>query len=115
MNIGLYMDVHVPSAVTRALRRRGADVVTAQDEGATEWEDSKLLDRAGKLGRILFTQDQDLLIEAARRHRANQPFATVVFARQTFVSIGRCVEDLEVIAKVLAPEEFNNQVIHLPL
>lgn len=109
------MDVHVPSAITRALRRRGVDVVTAQDDGATEWEDPRLLDRAGELGRILFTQDQDLLIEAARRHRASQPFATVVFARQTFVSIGRCVEDLEVMAKLLAPEESKNQVVHLPL
>lgn len=115
MSLGLYMDVHIPASVTRALRRRGVDVLTAQDDGTTEWDDPRLLDRAGELARILFTQDQDLLIEAARRHRASQPFATVIFARQTFVSIGGCVEDLETIAKLLTPAESKNQVIHLPL
>ncbi len=27
----LYMDVHVPSAVTEGLRRRGVDVLTSQE------------------------------------------------------------------------------------
>ena len=57
----------------------------------------------------------DLLTEAARRHRAGLSFATVVFARQTSVGIGRCVEDLEVIAKSLTPVEARDQVTYLPL
>ena len=115
MSVGLYMDVHVPLAVTRALRRRGVDVQTAQEDGTTDWEDPRLLDRAGVLSRVLFTEDQDLLTEAARRHRAGLSFTTVIFARQTSVSIGRCVEDLEVIAKSLTPAETRDQVIYLPL
>ena len=115
MSVGLYMDVHVPAAITHALRRRGVDVLTSQADATAEWDDPLLLDRADELGRILLTQDEDLLAEAARRHRANLKFATIVFARQTFVSIGRCVEDLELIAKSLTPEECHNQVIHLPL
>lgn len=32
MPIALYMDVHVPRAVTLGLRLRGVDVLTAQEE-----------------------------------------------------------------------------------
>jgi hypothetical protein len=40
------MDVHVPLAITTELRLRGADVLTAQEDGASQLEDSQLLDRA---------------------------------------------------------------------
>jgi len=58
------MDVHVPASITRALRRSGIDVLTAQDDGATEFSDTALLDRAGELGRAVFTRDRDFLVEA---------------------------------------------------
>jgi len=51
------MDQHVPLAITRGLWRRGVDVVTAEEDSAADWDDSALLDRAGQLGRILFTRD----------------------------------------------------------
>jgi hypothetical protein len=35
----LYMDVHVPIAVTYGLRLRGVDVLTAQEDGAAELPD----------------------------------------------------------------------------
>ncbi len=53
------MDVHVKRAVTDGLRLRGVDVMTAQEDGAAEFEDSALLDRATELGRVLFSQDDD--------------------------------------------------------
>lgn len=115
MSLPLYMDVHVPLAITRGLRRRGVDVLTSQQDGTTELPDSQLMERASKLGRILFSRDQDLLVEAAQRRRSGTPFATVVFARQTEVSIGRCVADLEIIAKTATAEEAVNQVVYLPL
>ena len=42
----LYMDEHVPSAITEGLRRRGVDVLTAQEDGRTGEDDPELLDRA---------------------------------------------------------------------
>ena len=51
------MDVHVPGQVTRGLRLRGVDVLTAQEDGTTTFPDPDLLDRATALGRVLFTQD----------------------------------------------------------
>jgi predicted nuclease of predicted toxin-antitoxin system len=111
----LYMDVHVPYAITRALRQRGVNVLTAQEDGTTEWDDPPLLDRATELGRLLFTRDEDLLVEAARRQRRGREFSTVVFAHQLRVTIGGCVADLELIARSLRPDEAKNRVVHLPL
>ena len=109
------MDVHVPLAITRGLRRRGVDVLTSQENGTTRMLDDALLDRATQLGRILFTRDPDLLVEAVQRLRTGKPFSTVVFARQMEVSIGRCVADLEIIAKTAVPDEAMNQIVYLPL
>jgi hypothetical protein len=33
MPLSLYMDVHVPAAITAGLRRRGVDVLTSQEDG----------------------------------------------------------------------------------
>ena len=57
----LYMDMHVKAAITAGLRRRGIDVVTAQEDGGAHLEDVALLDRATALQRVLFSQDNDLL------------------------------------------------------
>ena len=56
MALKLYMDVHVPLPVTVALRQRGLDVLTSQDDGTTTHDDEPLLARAAELGRVLFSQ-----------------------------------------------------------
>jgi predicted nuclease of predicted toxin-antitoxin system len=115
MSVGLYMDVHVRRAVTNGLRLRGVDVLTAQEDGARELSDPDLLDRATVLGRALFTQDDDLLREAARRLRSGAPFAGVIYAHQLNVTVGQCIDDLELIAKVTEPAEWTGRLLHLPL
>ena len=108
------MDVHVPLAITRALRRKGFDVLTAQDDSTTRLPDPDLLLRAAALGRVLFTQDDDFLAEAARLHRGGSNFATVIYAHQ-FTGIGVCVADLALILAAMLPGEARGQVLHLPL
>ena len=115
MALAFYMDQHVPRAITVGLRLRGVDVITAYEDGASELENPKLLDRAGELGRVLFTRDDDLLAEATRRQREGIVFQGVVYAHQLRVSIGACVQDLEIIAKVGEPEDLMNEVKFLPL
>ena len=58
MAVGIYMDVHIPRAVTNGLRLRGVDVLTAQEDGTITMTDSELLDRASELNRILYSQDE---------------------------------------------------------
>jgi len=109
------MDVHVPAAISKALRLAGVDVLTAQDDGAAELPDDKLLERATTLGRILFSRDSDLLIEAANRQRLGIAFTGVVYAHQLRVSIRQCIIDLELIAKLAESNDMANRVEFLPL
>lgn len=113
MSLGIYMDVHVPLPITRGLRRRSVDVLTAQEDGAQRLPDPEVLDRATNLRRLLFSQDADLVVEAVRRQRDSVPFATVIYARQLDISIGRCIAALEVLAKAALPEDAEGQIIFL--
>jgi hypothetical protein len=115
MPMGLYLDHHVPRAIALALRLRGVDVLTAQEDNANELDDPALLDRAHDLKRVLFSQDDDLLKEAVQRQRQSQPFSGLVYAHQLRVSIGGCVHDLELIVQASEPEELRNQIMFLPL
>lgn len=115
MAVAFYMDQHVPRAITIALRLRGIDVMTAYEDGTSELDDAVLLDRASELKRVLFTQDDDLLVEATQRQREGKPFYGVIYAHQLRVSIGACIEDLQVIATSGAAEDVMNSVIFLPL
>ena len=40
----VYMDVHVPAAITAGLRRRGLDVLTSQEDGSDTLSDERLLE-----------------------------------------------------------------------
>jgi len=115
MSIAFYMDHHVPRAITLGLRLREVDVLTAYEDGASELEDPDLLDRAGKLGRVLFTRDDDLLAEATKRQREGILFRGIIYAHQLRVSLGRCVQDLEIIAKAGEPEDLVDGIMFLPL
>ena len=109
------MDQHIPRAITVGLRLRGMDVITAFEDKANEMNDSELLNRASELERVLFTQDDDLLAEAAIRQKNCIFFQGVIYVHQLLISIGACVNDLEIIVKAAEPDELVNAVIFLPL
>ena len=113
--VALYTDAHVKKAVTLGLRRRGVGVLTAQEDSAARLDDALLLDRAGALNRLVFTQDDDFLAEANRRQTSGKPFVGVAYIHQLNASIGQCVDDLEMIALAGELENYASQVIYLPL
>ena len=113
--IALYMDHHVPRAITEGLRLRGVDVITAHEDGADHLNDPELLNRAAQLGRVLFTQDDDLLAEAAKRQKEGIAFSGVIYSHQLQTSIGACINDLEILSKAGEPEDLINRVQFLAL
>jgi hypothetical protein len=115
VSLDFFMDVHVRVAITRGLRLRNVNVRTAQEEVADRLSDPDLLDRATALGCVLFSQDEDLLAEGARWQATGELFTGIVYARQKHVPIGRCVDDLELMSKVMEPAEMTNCVVYLPL
>jgi hypothetical protein len=108
------MDVHINQAITDGLRLRGVDVLTAQEDGSDRLPDPDLMDRAAALGRVLFSYDEDMLIEAARRQQEGIAFAGLIHEHFLDVHIGQCVHDLELIAQACDLEELANRVEYLP-
>lgn len=109
------MDENVKGAITRQLRRRGLDVVTVQEDGYEGQPDPLVADRATALGRVIFTQDEDLLAEATQRQETGVPFPGIIYAHQRHVSIGQCVRDLDFLGQAGSPADFENRVYFLPL
>ncbi len=55
MPLALYMNEHVPRAITVGLRVRGVDVLTVQEDDRRGTDDADLLDRAVELNRVMFS------------------------------------------------------------
>jgi len=106
-------DHNLDRAVIDGLRLRGVDVLTAFEDRAHQLADPELLDRATQLGRVLFSTDVDLIVEARRRQTAAVPFAGVVFARQSEIGIGAQIEQLELIAKASESKDLANALLFL--
>lgn len=115
MSLSLYLDHHVPVAIAVGLRQRQIDVLTAHEDGRTDWDDDRLLERAFELGRVVFTQDRDFLVLAADRQRQHRDFAGMVYGHQLRVTIGGAVHDLALIATLISLDDMRNRVEFLPL
>lgn len=115
MSAMLYMDVHVPQAVTEQLRRRKVEVITAIEDGRAECSDEQLLDRSTRLVRVMVTFDVRFKAMAEEWQRAGREFCGLVYAHPLRVSIGQLVQDLELIAKATNRGELFNVIEHLPL
>jgi hypothetical protein len=113
--IGRYMDENVNGPIVRGLRRRGIDVLTAQEDERGEAPDDEILRRATELGRLLFSRDADLLREATACQHSGEHFSGVVYAHQLLVTVGQCIRDLELIASATSLEEHTVRVTYLPL
>lgn len=109
------MDHHVHAAITEGLRRRGVDVITAYEDGTAELDDQGLLERATQLGRVLFSQDQDLLSLTHHWLQTDREFAGLVYAHQLNVTISQAIRDLELLARALDPEDMRNRIEFIPL
>ena len=103
--IKFYMDEHVPRAVAEGLRRRGVDVLRAQEAGMLEADDERHLAFALSQGRVIFTQDADFL----RLHAAGLPHAGIVYAPQQ-TSIGAVVRGLMLISDILSSGDMAGHV-----
>jgi predicted nuclease of predicted toxin-antitoxin system len=76
--VKFYMDEHIAKSVTEGLRRRGVDVVTAQEANMHSAADDKHLALAASQGRVIFSQDADFL----RLHAAGVPHHGIVYVPQ---------------------------------
>jgi hypothetical protein len=109
------MDHHIHGAMTRGLRLRGVDVLTANEDGGARMGDEPLLRRATDLGRMFVTEDDDLLEIAHQWSKSGQSFAGLVYTKPLSMGIGKAIEDLHLIAEVYEPDQVVNFILYIPL
>ncbi|MGH2586186.1 MAG: DUF5615 family PIN-like protein [Dehalococcoidia bacterium] len=115
MSLPLYFDHHVPGAVAAALRQRGVDVLTAQQDGRKELVDELLLTRATSLGRILVTNDRGFHTIVARWRREARHFAGLAYYGDQHIPLGKLVDDLMLISAVYGADEMMDRIEYLSL
>lgn len=115
MSVRFYLDEQVPAPITRALRGRGVDVLTVQEDAMGGSADEEVLARATALGRVVFTRDEDFLAIAHGLQTRGLHFSGVIYAHQLRVSVGECVRDLELMNAASETGEYADRVEYLPL
>lgn len=75
------MDENVPKVI--AIGLRDVDIITAQEAGISGKSDPEVLDKACEYRRVLFSFDDDLLVEARKRQ-----IKGITFSWQTARSSG---------------------------
>ncbi|NWG01300.1 MAG: DUF5615 family PIN-like protein [Syntrophaceae bacterium] len=101
-----YLDEHIPKGVVEGLRRRGVDVLTAQEAGRSGDSDEKQLAFAAREGRVLITFDDDFL----RLDAAGVPHKGIVFSQTGRYTVGELIERVMLIANVIDPNDMKNHI-----
>jgi hypothetical protein len=65
--------------------------------------------------RLLFSQDEDLLVEATLRQRSGRHCSGVIYGHQLELTIRRAIRDLELLAQAGGFEDFADRIEYLPL
>lgn len=110
-------DENFNNAIVLGLLRRNPelDIVRAQDVGLSGADDPTILAWAANERRILLTHDVKTITRYAyERVVAGQTMPGVVEVGQ-LVAIGTAIEDLLLLAEVSAEDEWQGQVLYLPL
>ena len=108
-----YADENVIAPLVEALRKRGMDVVTVQELGRREADDTELLDEALLDERLMLTNDTDFLAIAAGRSSRSEPFAPIIYWPQQQRRIGDLVSALIALASNHDYSELLGQVVFL--
>ncbi len=115
--LALLADEHVPRQLIRGLLRKEPelDIVRAQDIGLRSVPDPELLEWAAQEGRVLITFDVNTVLDAAYQRIGQGQAMPGVFAITWRTSLGQNIEDLLALAIASLPNEWEGQVVYLPL
>lgn len=102
--------------IVRGLLRRqpALDIIRVQDTHLFGSPDAEILEWAAQNGRVLLTHDVSTMTGwATERFQRGEQIAGMLVIPQA-APIGGIIEDL-LLAAASAPEEFENQIVYLPL
>ena len=107
--IRFHLDENCHRAVAEGLSRRGIDVTTTPGAGLMSVTDAQQVSYGLAQGRVIFTQDRDLL----RLDAAGVQHAGIAYSTKDTKSIGEIIQGLVLMWEVLEPEEMQNRVEYL--
>ncbi|HEY7154235.1 MAG TPA: DUF5615 family PIN-like protein [Gemmataceae bacterium] len=113
----LAADESLHGHIVRGLRRRepSIDLIWVEEAGLGGSTDPQVLEWAATEGRVLVLRDEKTMMGYAwDRVKAGQPMPSLI-VRGKGVSIRQAIDDLLLAALCGAPEDFKDQVKHLPL
>lgn len=107
--IRFYCDTHIPRAVALGLRRRGIDVVRAEEVDMAEAKDEQHMAFALREKRVIVTQDAGFI----DRIKKGEKNCGVAFCEQGSRGIGEMISALVLIFQVLEPDEMIGHVEYM--
>jgi hypothetical protein len=113
----LLFDENFDNDIVRGLRRHNPDVelIRVQDVGLRSADDPTILEWAANQGCVLFTHDVKTMVDFAyERIRVAKPMPGL-FEVNRKLSIGEAIEEILIVAECSLPDEWENQVVYLPL
>ena len=100
-DITYQLDEHIPTAVAEQLRRRGIDILTADDAGLGGSDDTAYFRYSLETGRVLVSYDRHF----ARLHSLEAAHSGIVYFPSGNRSVGEVVESLILVREVYTAEE----------
>lgn len=113
----LLTDEDVHGDIVNGLRQRQPelDMVRVQDVGLRSTPDADILEWAAQQGRAVVTVDKKTLVaDAWDRVARRLPMPGVIVLR-IHLTIGRAINELELVALAGDPDDARDQVMYLPL
>ncbi len=110
-------DEDFDNRILKAFRRREPELdwIRVQDVGLSGCEDESVLQFAAESQRVVLTRDVSTMTSAAyRRIERAQPMPGLVVVPHR-MAIGQAIEELLFLAKQSASDEWEGQVVWLPL
>ncbi len=95
-------------------RKRDLNLVRVQDVGLLGASDEKLLEWATDNNRIVLTHDKRTMPRHIRDRLNAGLHVPGVFIVNDWASIGRCIDDLQLIAECSNESEWQDRIIYLP-
>jgi hypothetical protein len=113
--IRFYFDEHIPNAAAKALRAKGADVLTVVEAGRDTYPDEEQLRFATADARVVVTHDEDFTAWAADFLDRGEPFAGIAYSHPDKYKsdVGGLIYALELIYTAMTPDELLNHLEYL--
>lgn len=112
MALKIYADECVDGRVINGLRRRGADIVTAADEGLLSASDEQHLARAIELDRVIVSADVDFLRLVSEKPRDSHVPGLIFISHSA--PVGAVVSAIVLVTHAFEPKDMVNWVEWVP-